>query len=79
MDYPNLHAEVLTHVITGISVSSDYPLTGIFESYRSVLLYGHSPAPWQLLYPTAFSVVLLALVLPVYRREQRQFAKLVEG
>ena len=55
------------------------PLTGIFESYRSVLLYGESPAPWQLLYPTLFSLVLLALVIPLYRREQRQFAKLVEG
>ena len=55
------------------------PLTGIFESYRSVLLYGHRPAAWQLLYPTLFALVLLALVLPLYRREQRQFAKLVEG
>jgi lipopolysaccharide transport system permease protein len=55
------------------------PLTGIFESYRSVLLYGHSPAPWELLYPTLFALVLLAVALPVYRREQRLFAKLVDG
>ena len=55
------------------------PLTGIFESYRSVLLYGQSPAPWELLYPALFAAVLLALVMPLYRREQRQFAKLVEG
>ena len=55
------------------------PLTGIFESYRAVLLYGDSPAAWELLYPTLFAVVLLALVLPLYRREQQQFAKLVEG
>ena len=55
------------------------PLTGIFESYRSVLLYGETPAAWELLYPTLFAVALLALVLPLYRHEQRQFAKLVEG
>ena len=55
------------------------PLTGIFESYRAVLLYGRSPAPWELLYPTLFALGLLALVLPVYRREQRLFAKLVDG
>jgi lipopolysaccharide transport system permease protein len=55
------------------------PLTGIFESYRSVLLYGETPAAWELVYPTLFAVALLALALPVYRHEQRQFAKLVEG
>jgi ABC-type polysaccharide/polyol phosphate export permease len=55
------------------------PITGIFESYRSVLLYGHRPAAWEILYPALFAAVLLAIVLPLYRREQRQFAKLVEG
>jgi ABC-type polysaccharide/polyol phosphate export permease len=55
------------------------PLTGIFEAYRSVLLYGHRPAAWQLLYPTVFALGLLLLVVPLYRREQQQFAKLVEG
>jgi lipopolysaccharide transport system permease protein len=55
------------------------PLSGIFESYRAVLLYGHRPAAWMLIYPSLFALVLLALVVPVYRREQRQFAKLVEG
>jgi ABC-type polysaccharide/polyol phosphate export permease len=55
------------------------PLTGIFESYRSVLLYGTSPAPWELLYPAGFALALLALVVPLYRFEQRHFAKLVDG
>jgi lipopolysaccharide transport system permease protein len=55
------------------------PLTGIFEAFRSVLLYGERPAAWELLYPTAFAVILLALILPLYRSEQRQFAKMVEG
>lgn len=30
MDYPNLRAEVLTGVVTGIKVSEDYPLTQMF-------------------------------------------------
>jgi len=30
VDYPNLRAEVLTRVITGIEVSPDYPLTRLF-------------------------------------------------
>jgi len=55
------------------------PLTGIFQSYRSVLLYGQRPPAWEILYPALFAAVLLALVIPLYRREQRQFAKLVEG
>lgn len=55
------------------------PLTGIFEAFRSVLLYGERPAAWEILYPTAFAVILLALIVPVYRSEQRQFAKMVEG
>ena len=53
------------------------PLSGIFEAYRSVLLYGQRPAAWELLVPTAFAAGLLAVVLPVYVREQRQFAKVV--
>jgi ABC-type polysaccharide/polyol phosphate export permease len=54
------------------------PLTGLFESYRSFVLEGHSPSPWELGYPLAWAAVLLALALPVYIREQRQFAKVVE-
>jgi ABC-type polysaccharide/polyol phosphate export permease len=54
------------------------PLTGIFESYRDTLLYGNRPAAWQILYPLAFSLVLLLAFGPLYRREQRQFAKVLE-
>jgi len=53
------------------------PLTGLFEAYRSVLLYGHSPEAWQLLYPIAAALLLLGVLLPVYVREQRQFAKML--
>jgi lipopolysaccharide transport system permease protein len=53
------------------------PLTGLFESYRDVFLTGKAPAAWELLYPIAIASVLLAVFVPVYRAEQRQFAKVV--
>ena len=53
------------------------PLTGLFELYRDALLYGHSPPAWQILAPLAFAVALLLLVVPVYRREQPSFSKLI--
>jgi lipopolysaccharide transport system permease protein len=54
------------------------PLTGLFEAYRSALLFAERPAAWMLLYPAAVSVVLLVVLLPIYRSEQRQFAKVIE-
>jgi lipopolysaccharide transport system permease protein len=53
------------------------PLTGIFEGYRSVLLYGHRPAAWQLVIPAAYALALLVLFVPLYRREQAHFARVV--
>jgi homopolymeric O-antigen transport system permease protein len=53
------------------------PLTGLFESYRAVFLYGETPAVRDLLYPLGFSALLLAITVPVYRREERQFAKVL--
>jgi len=53
------------------------PLTGIFESYRDALLYGQAPAAWQLLYPLGFALILFAVFLPVYRREQSHIAKVI--
>ena len=54
------------------------PLTGLFESYRDALLYTQAPGAFELLYPTAFALVLLAIFVPLYRSEQRQFAKMIE-
>jgi homopolymeric O-antigen transport system permease protein len=54
------------------------PLTGIFEAYRDVLLLGHTPAAWEILYPAACAAVLLGIFVPLYSREQRQFSKIVE-
>jgi lipopolysaccharide transport system permease protein len=53
------------------------PLSGVFEGYRSVLLYGTRPSAWELLVPTAISFVVLAIALPIYVSEQKQFAKVV--
>jgi lipopolysaccharide transport system permease protein len=53
------------------------PLTGLFESYRDALLYGRSPAAWQLLAPLTAAALVLAASLPIYRKEQTRLAKLV--
>jgi ABC-type polysaccharide/polyol phosphate export permease len=53
------------------------PLTGLFEAYRDVFLFGETPAAWELLYPVVAAVILVAVFVPVYRIEQRQFAKVV--
>jgi lipopolysaccharide transport system permease protein len=53
------------------------PLTGLFESFRHALLYGNSPAAWELLSPLAAAALLLAVSLPLYRRNESRLAKLV--
>lgn len=53
------------------------PLTGLFESYRDALLYGVSPAAWELLVPLGAAVLILLVSVPIYRREQPNLAKLV--
>lgn len=53
------------------------PLTGIFEAFRDAILYGQSPAAWELGLPLAAAALIFAIAFPVYRREQTQFAKLV--
>ena len=53
------------------------PMTGLFESYRDALLYGDSPGAFELLYPAAPRRLLLAVFVPVFRSEQRQFAKII--
>jgi len=53
------------------------PLTGLFEAYRSVFMFGRPPAAWQLLIPLAAAALLLAVFVPLYRSEQRQFAKVI--
>ncbi len=55
------------------------PLTGLFESFRHVFLYGTTPEFWQLAYPAAVGALLTLVFLPLYRREQRHFAKLVRS
>ena len=53
------------------------PLTGLFEAYRAVLLYGEAPAAWELLYPLAIALAIAAVFVPIYRREQASFPKVV--
>jgi lipopolysaccharide transport system permease protein len=54
------------------------PLTGPFEALRHAVLYRTSPPAWELLYPLAFAVLILLIFVPIYRREQHHFAKVVE-
>lgn len=54
------------------------PLSGLFEGYRDALLYGRSPEAWEVLVPLAFAVGLVAVFAPLYGREQRHLAKVVE-
>ena len=53
------------------------PLTGLFESYRSVFLEGQSPAAWQLMIPLAAAALVLAVFVPLFRREQTHLPKLL--
>jgi ABC-type polysaccharide/polyol phosphate export permease len=54
------------------------PLTGLFETYRSAVLEGHAPGAWALGFPVAWAVILLAVGLPLYARDQGHLAKVVE-
>jgi len=54
------------------------PLTGLFESYRAIVLRGDSPQLWELAFPLAWALLLLSIALPLYVREQSQFAKVLE-
>jgi len=53
------------------------PMTGLFEAYRDVFMYGDAPAALDLLIPFGTALLLLAAFVPVYRGEQRQFAKVI--
>jgi lipopolysaccharide transport system permease protein len=53
------------------------PLSGLFESWRSAILYGDSPEAWMLLVPAAAAILILAAAWPAYKRDQAHFAKVV--
>jgi lipopolysaccharide transport system permease protein len=53
------------------------PFSGIFETYRDVFLNGETPEAWQFLYPIAIASLVLAVFVPLFRAEQKQFAKVL--
>jgi lipopolysaccharide transport system permease protein len=53
------------------------PVTGIFEGWRSCLLYGVAPDPWEVLVPLGYAALIAAIFVPLFRREQKHFAKLL--
>jgi lipopolysaccharide transport system permease protein len=54
------------------------PLTGLFEAYRSVLLYGEAPAAWELVYPLGLAAALAAVFVPLFFRERAHLAKVLD-
>jgi lipopolysaccharide transport system permease protein len=54
------------------------PLTGLFEALRHAVYYRSSPPAWELLYPLAFALLVLIIFVPIYNREQKHFAKVIE-
>lgn len=73
---PGLVALNQVHGLTADLIKLN-PLTGLFECYRSALLYGSTPPLWALAYPFGFAVLLLAIFVPIYRREEPHLAKLL--
>jgi lipopolysaccharide transport system permease protein len=63
---------------TANSIVQLNPLTGVFEAYRSALIYDTAPTIWQIVNPLAFAAIVGAIFIPIYRSEQRQFAKVIE-
>ena len=53
------------------------PFSGLFELYRDVFLTGETPAAWEFLYPIGIASVVLAIFVPLFLAEQRQFAKVL--
>ncbi len=51
------------------------PLSGIFTSFRRVVLHGQAPRRFDLIYPSVLGAVLLVIGVAVYRWRQDQFAK----
>ena len=43
-----------------------------------MIMYGQVPAAWELAYPLGFAILLLAAVRPLWRAEQRHFAKVLQ-
>lgn len=53
------------------------PMTGLTNSYRSVILYGNIPSGLDLLYPAIFSIVILVLGTYYYRKRSLYFADVI--
>ncbi len=51
------------------------PLSGIFDSFRAVVIDQHSPKAFDLLYPSAIGLALFVAGFLAYRAREGQFAK----
>jgi len=53
------------------------PISGVIEAYRDVFLYGNAPELWEFAIPLGWAALLAVIFVPIYGREQRDFAKVV--
>ena len=53
------------------------PMTGLFEAYRSVLLYGQAPAAWEIAFPLAAAVLVAAIFVPLFQFERHHLVKAI--
>jgi lipopolysaccharide transport system permease protein len=51
------------------------PVSGIFESFRAIIVYGQAPNPADLAYPLAVGLVLNVVGVALYRQRQHAFVK----
>lgn len=52
------------------------PFSGLFETWRHALL-GGAPEAWMLLVPAVCAALVLAVALPLYRRDEAHFPKVL--
>ncbi len=51
------------------------PLSGVFDSFRSVFLHGTTPDLFDLVYPPFVGLVLLTIALPLFRAREARIPK----
>ncbi len=47
------------------------PVSGLFEGFRAVLLYGDAPALWHVAVPLSYALALLAIFVPCTAARRR--------
>ncbi|MFN2589884.1 MAG: ABC transporter permease [Actinomycetota bacterium] len=67
------HRQIPGDTLPGLITAN--PLSSVFDGFRSSILFGLPPNIFDLVYPTAFGLVALAVGMALYRWREREFAK----